>query len=179
MLIITDYVIDGMLLYNITYYTRMESLMGLIDRFNKKWMPVTESGCWIWVGSIGNHGYGQIRSDGKLVSAHRLSWELHNGAIPDSKGYHGVCVLHRCDVRACVNPDHLFLGTHQDNMSDKCSKNRQTMNRGESHPQSKLTNEVIIETRHATGTQAEIALRLGISQAHVSMIRSRKRWSHI
>lgn len=74
------------------------------------------SDCWYWRGSLTDLGYGVY---GRSKTAHRLSWEIHNGKIPD-----GLHVLHRCDVRSCVNPRHLFLGTHQDNMKDMVAKGR-------------------------------------------------------
>ena len=79
---------------------------------------VTESGCWIWKGDSVN-GYGRMHLKGKNFLVHRLSYEEFVGEIPD-----GLHVLHRCDVPACVNPSHLFTGTHQDNMDDKMRKGR-------------------------------------------------------
>ena len=80
---------------------------------------VTESGCWIWMRSTASHGYGDFRLNYKLFLAHRASYEAFVGPIPD-----GMFVLHRCDVKQCVNPDHLFLGTNADNMADKEAKGR-------------------------------------------------------
>ncbi len=80
--------------------------------------------CWDWTASLGNHGYGVLglggRTDGKDL-AHRISWELSKGDIPE-----GVCVLHKCDRRSCVNPDHLFLGSKADNTADMVAKGRMT-----------------------------------------------------
>lgn len=94
----------------------------LSDRF---WAKVDRNpdGCWLWTGSKSSHGYGQLFSmvggHRAVLHTHRISWELHNGPIPD-----GLWVLHRCDVRPCVRPDHLFLGTRQDNTDDMMAKGR-------------------------------------------------------
>lgn len=76
------------------------------------------SGCWLWTRSV-SMGYGKLWWDKKHQRAHRVSWELHNGAIPD-----GMLVLHKCDTPPCINPAHLFLGTHADNAADKIAKGR-------------------------------------------------------
>jgi hypothetical protein len=91
--------------------------MRLEERF---WMKVNRSGsCWLWTAGTTVFGYGQFFIDGRLEGAHRVSWRLHFGNIPDD-----LCVLHRCDVPACVNPAHLFLGTKSDNARDSVAKGR-------------------------------------------------------
>lgn len=82
-------------------------------------IPEPNSGCWLWEKSLDRGGYGVIRPDYVLLRAHRLSYEIYNG-VADERLY----VLHRCDVRCCVNPEHLFLGTHADNMQDMVRKGR-------------------------------------------------------
>jgi len=92
-----------------------------IERFRKKY-TASETGCWLWTASKNASGYGQFMPSVPNPSpmlAHRASWELHNGPVPD-----GACVLHRCDVRHCVNPAHLFLGTKRDNTQDMLFKGR-------------------------------------------------------
>jgi len=77
------------------------------------------SGCWLWPASTTPNGYGQFGPIGSHRLAHRFSWEIYKGKIPD-----GMCVCHHCDVTSCVNPDHLFLGTYSDNMRDMVKKKR-------------------------------------------------------
>lgn len=92
------------------------------DRFEKLCIPIPESGCWIWIGLCHpKYGYGRIRNEGstKFLQAHRVSYELYIGSIPE-----GLLVCHRCDIRECVNPNHLFLGTITDNNRDMCAKKR-------------------------------------------------------
>ena len=86
------------------------------------WEKVYKSACWNWTGSLNEKGYGLFRiggRKGKAEKAHRVSWEMFNGPIPEN-----LHVLHLCDNRKCVNPEHLFLGTHQDNMKDMMTKGR-------------------------------------------------------
>ena len=92
-----------------------------IERFSKKTKINTENGCVEWTDALTRGGYGRFKYQNKSLRSHRVSYEIHYGLIPE-----GLHILHRCDNRKCVNPDHLFLGTHQDNMSDKADKNRQS-----------------------------------------------------
>jgi hypothetical protein len=80
--------------------------------------------CWPWKLAPGNAGYGLVTLWKFKRTAHRVSYELHHGPIPDLGGNHGGCVLHKCDNRICVNPNHLFLGTQGDNMRDMFAKGR-------------------------------------------------------
>jgi hypothetical protein len=91
----------------------------MIDRFLEKIMPVTESGCWIWLGSTTKDGYGRAWINGKMTTAHRFSYEHFNEPIPV-----GMFALHKCDTPSCVNPNHIFIGTRSDNMKDSIRKGR-------------------------------------------------------
>ena len=91
----------------------------LFERFYAKFVPEPNSGCWLWIGTGTRNGYGQFWFDGQFQLAHRAARQIFVGPIPAD-----LCVLHRCDVKGCVNPDHLFLGTQRDNMLDSSRKGR-------------------------------------------------------
>lgn len=110
------------------------------ERFSECWMPEPFSGCWLWTGHAKETGYGVICWNLRPIRAHRLSWILFRGEIP--KNLH---VLHKCDTPSCVNPDHLFLGTHSDNMQDCLSKNRTA--RGIKSGRAKLSESDVKEIR--------------------------------
>ena len=137
----------------------------------------TES-CWLWTGSITNSGYGDLGRTpyDKGWFAHRLSWTIHNGTIPD-----GLKVLHKCDVRICVNPDHLFIGTHQDNMDDMDAKGRRISLRGENSPVHKLTDEQVREIRLRysgvpyNNNARELANEFGVTWQYIQQL-IRKEW---
>ena len=116
-------------------------IKSLQERFDEKYEPVTESGCWIWTACSNGDGYGLIAINSQPSRAHRVSWSLHKGIIPD-----GVNVLHKCDNPSCVNPDHLFLGTQQDNVTDMIQKNRHN-HRGEANGKAKLNDDKVREIR--------------------------------
>lgn len=118
-----------------------------------------------WSGAKAKRRYGQVRVGAKLIAVHRLLWRLLNGVIPDG---HEVC--HRCDNPPCINPQHLFVGTHGDNMVDMARKNRGSTVRLEDVP--------IIRERAATERYADIARDYGITESTVGQIRRRSSWRH-
>lgn len=140
--------------------------------FMDKVSPEPNSGCWLWTASLDSRGYGQLTLNGKLFRAHRVSYQMHKGPIPD-----GLHVCHACDVPSCCNPDHLFLGTNLENIQDRCKKGRTPA--GEKHWMSKLTSQQVAEIRAklADGrTQKSVAQEYGMSQSHISDIHRRKLW---
>ncbi|MBF0170813.1 MAG: HNH endonuclease [Nitrospinae bacterium] len=147
----------------------------LQERFEEKFEKITESGCWIWTGTVNNTGYGLIMaSPGKVKCAHVISYEIYVGEIPEGDGFHGNCVLHSCDIRCCVNPNHLRIGTQSENIQDCVKRNRHYSPSlfGEQNPRSKLTNNQISEIRDIgkTRTQKQIAETYGVSQSHISEV---------
>lgn len=98
----------------------MRAVRNIEDRFMEKVMPVTEMpGCWIWDACRLPSGYGKFGIGRRTFLAHRISYQLFRGPVPDH-----ICVLHRCDLPCCVNPGHLFLGTNADNTQDMIDKGR-------------------------------------------------------
>lgn len=147
-------------------------------------------GCWLWIGSRNHLGYGQLsykRSGSRepvRVRAHRLSYELFRGPIPD-----GMFVCHRCDTPACVNPAHLFLGTNMDNVRDMLAKGRhftktkpEAIRRGAAINGSKLTEETVRDIRNLAGIGVptkDLAATYGMSRASVRRVVTRESWSHV
>jgi hypothetical protein len=143
-------------------------------RFEQKVLRLPISGCWLWTGATFKSGYGQLLRDNKKVHAHRIAWNLYRGSIPD-----GLYVLHKCDVHPCVNPHHLFLGTHADNMADMIAKNLQDAPRGERQHCAKLTEAQIIDIRTSTDSLRAMARKYNVRYSNISMIRRRQTWKHI
>lgn len=155
----------------------------LKGRFDKKYTKDIATGCWIWTAAACSRGYGFINDNGEIRRSHRVSWELHNGPIPEGSGYHGTCVLHKCDTPECVNPDHLFLGTQAENVTDMFGKGRGKKASGERHGRAKLTKKDVlsIRRRYAEGgiSHQKIASKYRVSESLVGFIVNRKIWRHV
>lgn len=130
-------------------------------------------GCWEWQ-SYKRSGYGRLRLNGKAVSAHRISYDSFVGPIPD-----GLLVCHTCDNRKCVNPEHLFLGTHADNGADMAQKGRAADKSGLNNGRAKLTEADVLAIRADTRSGPKIAKEYGLSRQSVQNIRHKITWSHI
>ena len=138
------------------------------------WKTVVKTdGCWLWQRAKTGGGYGQLARKGFRCMAHRYSWELHFGPIPE-----GLCVCHHCDNPRCVNPAHLFVGTRADNMADCAAKHR--LPRGRT-PSAKITREQAesIRQRYKEGgvTQKALADEFGLAQTSIFEIIKGQRWN--
>lgn len=142
-------------------------------RFEDHISPEPNSGCWLWDGlGKDQRGYYSIHSKGKLQRVHRVAFERYRGQIPQ-----GLIVCHRCDVRCCVNPDHLFLGSPADNTADMIQKGR--MPRGERRGHAKLTTEQVQEIKASTISSSLAGKRYGVNASIIRRIRRGEIWKHL
>lgn len=148
--------------------TDSEKFERLKNSYNK--FVIKKEGCWSWNGSLAGGGYGCLRYLDKPMAAHRVSWILHKGSIPEK-----MHVLHACDVKICSNPDHLFLGSHRDNMRDMRSK-------GYHKQYSKLNTSQVKEIKELLKTeltQKEIAQKYNVNFVTIHDIKHNKTWKTI
>lgn len=151
--------------------------LALIERFHEKWKKDPKTGCWLWTGATGGKGYGFIKRPGerRQIYAHRLSYIIHVGDIPD-----GMMVCHTCDTLLCVRPTHLFLGTGGDNLQDMKGKDRHLY--GVRNVRHKLTDDQVRQMHrlHREGVSTHgLGEMFGISQGQAWRIINGKRWEHI
>ena len=140
------------------------------------WSRVDKSagpdGCWIWMGGRARDGYGRVQVNRRSTGSHRVAYVLANRPILDTQ-----FVLHRCDVRSCVNPAHLFLGDHQDNADDRNRKQRQA--RGSRQGLARLTESQVVEIRASAGRIIDLARRFGVAQRTIRNVIARETWKHV
>jgi hypothetical protein len=147
-----------------------------VARFMRRVNKGSRNQCWEWTGSL-NNGYGQWRNlAGEIELAHRASWRMFVGPIPEGEG-----VLHRCDNPPCCNPAHLFTGTNAVNIADMWAKKRANpgVSRGEKHGMAKLTAEIVREIRGSSEPGIVLAKKYGVANTTISDIRKRRIWNHI
>ncbi len=158
-----------------------------MKRFYDKVKVDVNTGCHEWTGGKTTQGYGNFRFNGRVSLAHRVSWTLRYGGITN-----GLHCLHKCDNPSCVNPEHLFLGTHQDNMADRDAKGRGKQLRGEAHCSATITreqaqdvvNKLSVVKRHSggrvkNGELRRVADETGVSYLTVRSISGGQSWKHI
>lgn len=146
----------------------------ILQRFQDKYIPEPNSGCWLWTANCIRGGYGGMFGDKKTARAHKISYELYKGIIPN-----GLHVCHRCDTRSCVNPDHLFLGTAAENTADMMRKNRgkRPILKGYESGRSKLTPNQLNEIRLALNngiSGRSLSIKYNVSDTAISRIKSGK-----
>ena len=157
--------------------------MNILERFESKVEKGEPGKCWIWHGTRSGPrwknssipGYGKFQLGGKSQSAHRVAFCLYHHEIP-----HGLHVLHKCDNPLCVNPDHLFLGSHIDNMADKHAKGREVLPpSGELHHKAKLAEFEVRSIRKSPYPKQYLAQTYGVSVCTINDIQKRRSWRHI
>lgn len=144
------------------------------ERFEFFSMPEPNSGCQLWLGSLSESGYGETSLDGKSIRAHRAAWIVANGPIPA-----GLCVCHKCDVRACIALPHLFLGTYQDNTDDRVLKGRGCAISlpGDLNPAAKLTPAQVVQIFRSPKSESQLAEEYAVAESTVGRIRRGQKWA--
>lgn len=134
--------------------------------------------CWLWTGAQFSDGYGQVTLNKRLHRAHRISYLLTFGVLPDNQ-----YVLHTCDVKVCVKPAHLYLGDAADNARDREARGRGRNAKGEQHGNAKLTEAEVLEIRRRyipyIVSQRTLAEEFGVVHSQISDIVNRKKWTHV
>lgn len=152
--------------------TRMPKGASLSEKLDAFSTPVTESGCLLWERKLNSAGYGVVCHQGKWLLAHRVSWEIANGPIPE-----GLYVLHKCDTPACLRPEHLYIGSQKENIADCINRGR--FARGEDNSKAGLTNRDVLDIRESEDCIKDIADKYGLHKRTVYAIRSKESWRHI
>jgi hypothetical protein len=141
------------------------------------WKRVKQGdGCWLWLGSRDKNGYGRMRLNGRPELVTHIAWQLTYGALPK-----GQVILHVCDNPPCVNPDHLRIGTQQDNIADMHNKERARQGHalGVEHGLAKLNPDRVREIRASHETTLQLSKRLGIARATIDAVKKRQTWRHV
>lgn len=147
---------------------RLRQSGSLMDRFFSRFVKL-DNGCWQWRSHTDKDGYGILPGTNQNTRAHRLSYEMHHGKIPD-----GLIVCHHCDNPGCVNPDHLFIGTQKDNAQDALKKGRHYI--GEKNGRSKLTRQNIEEILNSKLNGQQLAEKFRVTRSTINNVRRGVTW---
>lgn len=151
--------------------SRTISTAAVVERFWSRVKRGAPGECWLWERSVDGFGYGRFYFAGGNARAHRFSWVLHYGEIPV-----GLSVLHQCDRPRCVNPAHLFLGTHEENMADMVSKRRRP--HGAAHAKTTLSESDVARIRRDSRPSRRVAAEYGVDPRTICRIRRRETWKY-
>ena len=145
-----------------------------VERFERQYIPEPNSGCWLWTGSLSATGYGWLYAPPKnMVHAHTIAWEVYRGSRQ------GLHVLHTCDMPSCVNPEHLYLGTHQDNMRDRDTRQRRKPPKGVLNGRATFTEDDIKAIRADSRWPRFIAAAYDVPVSTIKKIIYRQSWRHV
>ena len=150
------------------------SKTGSIEEFERRYIPEPNSGCWLWLAGINpSTGYGRFYIGPHIcIYAHKFSYQFFKGAIPK-----GRMLRHKCDVKSCVNPEHLLIGTALDNSKDAVERGLQA--HGESHGMVRLTASAVVEIRNSKLPRVVLATKYKVARAHIGRIQTRQAWKHL
>lgn len=149
--------------------------MNTIERFEQYYIPEPNSGCWLWTAALGKAGYGWFYYPPRnMVRAHVVAWELFRGPR------NGLLLLHACDNPACVNPDHLRLGTQLENMRDRDARQRRKPPKGALNGRARVTEQLVAAIRSDPRPPRLVALDYpNIPFSTLKKIRNRQTWKHL
>lgn len=154
--------------------TRESRNMTFMERFESKWTPEPYSGCWLWTSVINPRGYPTFSVKGLPKVAHQLSYRLHVGPITE-----GLCVLHRCDTKSCVNPAHLRLGTSGENTREAVARGHWPKRDGSNNGNARLTEDQVREIRTSKETYTALAKKFRVGLTQIGKIKTGQAWKNL
>lgn len=155
----------------------LPNIQAIIKRFEAKFARRGPDDCWEWHAALTTKGYGQSKIRYQNFLAHRVAYVLYKGPIPDGEGFHGTCLLHRCDNPLCINPAHMFFGTAGENCTDMAAKDRSMF--GVRNSQAKLNDDKVRAIRRDPRPTEDIAPDYGVSSRTIRHIKNRDTWRRV